>query len=270
MLGKMLNSFNIRLYDTNVIICKTYFYIVYVFSSFLPIVLILASVDRLLISSQNIGTRMYSSKRLAHFSVSCTTGFLIFSFIHIIIKVNLQEIAPSYFICYYDLERVYLNIITSFTIIFNFGFSLVMIVVCIFAFKNIRKSPIIQRQQQQQQRRIMTKRDFQLLRCLFNHNLIYIIFSIGMSLYPIYQMISFDRSKTPTEQIITDFLSNLAYLIHHVPYCINFYLYFLVSKVFQTEVKRQISRLFCRQHTLINEEEIRQVNDNAHNIITMT
>jgi len=185
IVGKTLNSFNIKLYDANVVICKIYFYTVYVFGTLLPAVLILASIDRLLISSQNVDTRLYSSKRLAYLSV----------------------------------------------------------------------------RSQSQQIRTMTKKDFQLLRCLFAHNIIYIIFSLGMSIYPVYQMISFAKIKSPIEQLISDFFLTVVYTLHHIPYCANFYIYFIISRAFRNEVKRKVSRLFRQQVIPINEEDMNNNNN---------
>ena len=52
-----------------------------------------------------------------------------------------------------------------------------MIILSIFAFKNVRHIRAIPRQQRHQIRS-MTKKDFQLLRCLFVQDIVYIIFSI--------------------------------------------------------------------------------------------
>ena len=260
IVGKTLNSFNIKLYDANVVICKIYFYTVYVFGTLLPAVLILASIDRLLISSQNVDTRLYSSKRLAYLSVSCTTIFFFLSFIHLLVKVSLQEIAPSYIICYYDLDQVYIYMIGLLSLIINCLISLTMMILCAFAFKNVRKI-IIVRRSQSQQIRTMTKKDFQLLRCLFAHNIIYIIFSLGMSIYPVYQMISFAKIKSPIEQLISDFFLTVVYTLHHIPYCVNFYIYFIISRAFRNEVKRKVSRLFRQQVVPINEEDMNNNNN---------
>ena len=101
-----------NLHNTNIVICKLYFYVSFLFGSILPTTLILASIDRLLISSQNVDTRLYSSKRLAHFSISLNTVLWMICFLHILIKVNIQELYPSYFVCYYDLSGVYIQFVS--------------------------------------------------------------------------------------------------------------------------------------------------------------
>ena len=68
-----LFGYNINLLNSSAILCKLFLYISFLFSTLLPTILVLASIDRLLISSQNVDTRLYSSKRLAYFSVSVST-----------------------------------------------------------------------------------------------------------------------------------------------------------------------------------------------------
>ncbi|CAF1008831.1 unnamed protein product [Adineta steineri] len=68
-----ITGLNINLQNTYVILCKLLYYVSFVIAMLSPTVLILASIDRLLISSQNVDTRLYSSKRLAYFSISIIT-----------------------------------------------------------------------------------------------------------------------------------------------------------------------------------------------------
>ena len=107
-----ISGFNIQLQNSNEFLCKIYFYVAFLFSYLPPTILILASIDRLLISSQNVDTRLYSSKRLAYFLISVSAGvWIIFDF-HILIKVHIQEFYPSVFVCYYDLSTTYLDFIS--------------------------------------------------------------------------------------------------------------------------------------------------------------
>ncbi|UJR12310.1 hypothetical protein I4U23_016487 [Adineta vaga] len=84
-----ITGFNINIQNSNVVLCKIFNYAAYLFSTLLPTILALASIDRLLISSQNVDTRLYSSKRLAYFSISISTLFWIIFNFHSLIKVNL-------------------------------------------------------------------------------------------------------------------------------------------------------------------------------------
>jgi hypothetical protein len=75
----------------------------------LRIVHFLGSIDRLLISSQNIDTRLHSSKRLGYLSISTSAFIWSVLFFHIPIKFNIQQFAPSVFVCYYDRSTTYLG-----------------------------------------------------------------------------------------------------------------------------------------------------------------
>ena len=189
-----VNGFEISFQNSNVVLCKVYFYISTLFATLSPTVLILASIDRLLISSQNVDTRLYSSKRLAYFSISISTVFWIIFNSHALIKVNIQEIYPSYFVCYYDLSNSYLNFVAYSTAVINVIFDVLMIILCIFAFKNVRHIRAIPREKRNQIRS-MTKKDFQLLRCLFVQNIVFIVFSSPISIYNVYDVYN-KRSNT--------------------------------------------------------------------------
>ena len=85
------NGYNINIQNSNIILCKLYFYVSFLFATLSPTILLLASIDRLLISSQNVDTRLYSSKRLAYFLISISLLFWIIFYYHLLIKVNIQE-----------------------------------------------------------------------------------------------------------------------------------------------------------------------------------
>ena len=72
-------------------------YAMYLVSNLVSTILILASIDRLLISSRNIDTRLYSSRRLAYFSVSISVFVWVAFYIHALVKVDIYEIYSSIF-----------------------------------------------------------------------------------------------------------------------------------------------------------------------------
>jgi hypothetical protein len=151
-------GYNINLQNSNVVLCKIFYYVAFFFGTVPPSVLILASIDRLLISSQKVDTRLYSSKRLAYFSISLNTFFWIVFNFHILIKVNIQELYPSVFICYYDLSKMYLEFVNYSLMVINILFWFLMIILSVFAFKNIRHIRIVPRQQRNQIRSMTKKR----------------------------------------------------------------------------------------------------------------
>lgn len=151
-------GYDIKLYNSNTILCKIYMYCTFLFSTLSPTVLILASIDRLLISSQNVNTRLYSSRRLAYFSISLSTSFWALFQLHFLIKTNIQEYYPGFFLCYYDLFKSYLDFVTFSVLGINILFCTLMSVLSLLSFQNIRYLRPIPRGQSHQLRS-MTKRN---------------------------------------------------------------------------------------------------------------
>jgi hypothetical protein len=246
-------GFNINLQNSNVILCKIYLYVEYLFATFLPTILILASIDRLLISSQNVDTRLYSSKRLAYFSVSISTVFWVVFYFHVLIKVSIQQLGPSTFICYYDLSPSYLSFVSYSSLTFVCGFCLIMIVLCLLAFKNVRRIRTVPRQQRQL--RTMTKKDFQLLRCLYVQDVVFIVFSLGATISTVYQVVTVNQVQTSLQQAIVNFTTNFCIFLNYIPYCVSFYIFLAVSKAFRNEMKRMVYKICRKDLTPIHEEE---------------
>lgn len=238
------------------------------FGTLTPTILILASIDRLLISSQNIDTRLYSSKRLAYFSISISTFFWTLYNIHALIKVNIQQIYPGVFTCTYDLSRAYLDFVTFSLATIHLVFFLLMIVLCLFAFKNVRRIRAAMRKTRIREVRSMTKKDFQLLRCLFLQDILFICFGMLLIVYYTYYAITKDRARSILEQGIISFLSRFFTFLYAIPFCANFFVYILVSKAFRFEVKRTIYRVMGKQIQPIREEEP-ATRDNAVSTIVL-
>jgi hypothetical protein len=256
ILGMMLtNSFNIYLQDTNIVLCKLYIYTSYLFVVLLPTVLILASIDRLLISSQNVDTRLYSSKRLAYFSISISVAIWSISNIHYLIKANIQEVSPSYFLCAIDLSKSYRMFVSYCLAAINLIACFIMIILCIIAFKNVRRIRAIRRDRHTHQIRSMTKKDFQLLRCLYAEDIIYIIFSIMVTSYNVYLATITDQKRTVLDQAIQNFIRHFFDLLFFIPYTSNFFVFMTISKAFRHELKCIIYKNTGKQHRSIREEE---------------
>jgi hypothetical protein len=253
-------GFNVNLQNSSSVLCKLQNYTALVFSTLLPTVLILASVDRLLISSQNVDTRLYSSKRLAYFSVGISTAFWIVFNSHILIKVNLQQFGLSHLVCDYDLSEVYTKFFNYSLMVFNCIFCILMIILSILSFKNVRRIRTIPRQQRTQIRS-MKKRDFQLLRCLFVHDVVYISVSLVSRFYSAYETVTTHQIRTPLEDAIITFLHNIFFFIYFIFYCSSFFIFISVSKAFRYELKRLIYNL-----TPLREEENRQENMGPNNV----
>ncbi|CAF1576158.1 unnamed protein product [Rotaria magnacalcarata] len=261
----LINGFDINVQNSNALLCKLFHYVGIFSSTLLPTVIILASIDRLLISSQNVDTRLYSSKRLAYFSISLSALFWLFFHIHLLIKVNIQQIGSSDWICDFDLSGSYIYFVNYSLMTFNCLFCLLMIILSILAFKNVRYIRCTPRHQRKQIRS-MTKKDFQLIRCLFVLVIVYISVSIAPTLNSVYTTATKNQIRTPLQDETVYFIANLFVFIYFTFYCSNFFIFLIVSKAFRYELKRIFFKLFDNDLAVLTEEENIQKNNEHLNV----
>jgi hypothetical protein len=81
-------------------IAKIYFYLRIVGGSTTPCYLVLASIDRALVTSIRALTRQRSTHRLAYRSIFGVTLFFILFYFYFLIIVNIYELFPNYRLCY--------------------------------------------------------------------------------------------------------------------------------------------------------------------------
>ena len=233
----LVTGYHVNIQNSNRVLCKLFYFTSYFFSPLYPIILILASIDRLLISSQNVDTRLYSSKRLAYFSISTSvTVWFLFS-LHILIKVDIRQIDPSISICYYELSKSYLDFFLYSSVFISVSIPAVMVILSILSFKNVRRIRTVPRQQRKEIRS-MTRKDFQLLRCLYAHSVVYILCSLPISFSIVRSTTVRYQNRTPLEQAVDTFLNDVGAFLHYFPYCTSFFIFVSMSKAFRYELKR--------------------------------
>jgi len=157
-------------------------------------------------------------------------------FFHILVKVNLQGFSPFSF-CFFDYSKIYSDFVNYSSFLICSLLSFAMIILSIFAFKNVQRIRSIPRQQRRQIRS-MNKKDFQLLRCLFVHNIVYIICNLFFNLYNVYSTFMTKQIQTLFQLSIYLFLFNILNFIHHISYCTSFFIFIIISKAFRNEFKR--------------------------------
>ena len=154
--------------------------------------------------------------------------------------MNLLLIGPSFYVCFPDLSPAYRQFSSYSSLIINLSFYVIMIILCILAFKNVRRIRAVPRQKRQEIR-TMTKKDFQLLRCLFVQD---IVFSIGGGIYSVFQAAAVISTQTARQQALNVFFSSFTIFLHHIPYCANFFIFISVSKTFRNALRRMIYKMF--------------------------
>jgi hypothetical protein len=139
-----------------------------------------------------------------------------------------------------------------------------MIVLCLFAFKNVRRIRMVKRENRENQVRSMTKKDFQLLRCLFVQDTVYIFSSTLLLVSYTYQITTKDQIRMVREQALLNFLSTIIRILYDIYFCSSFFVFIIVSKVFRHEFKRIIYKIFGKKLNPIREEENRPDNIEIH------
>lgn len=148
MLGYVfVYGFNIDLTMSNKFLCKIYRFLTFFPSPMSATILILASIDRLLISSQNIDIRLYSSRRLACFSMSLGTIFWSVFFVHVLIKFDIQQIAQTVFICLFDTNDFYSHFLNYSLVTINLISFFGMIILITLSYMKARQFRSMSRQQ---------------------------------------------------------------------------------------------------------------------------
>ena len=255
MLGYIfIYGFTIDLIKSSAFFCKIHRYLTFFPSVMSATILILASIDRLLITSQNVDTRLYSSKRLGYFSISIATIFWLLFFIHVLIKFDIQQMGPFVSICLFDTRDFY-NIFLDYSMVtINVVSFLMMIILSALSFKNVHRIRSIPRRQRQTGR-VMHKKDFQLLRCLFAKDIIYIICTVYISIYFLYKLDPKSRPQSNLEQEFDRFIFNLGCWILYVPSCVSFFIFITLSKAFRQSCQRLIWKMLGKDFNTSREED---------------
>jgi hypothetical protein len=194
---------------------------------------------------------------LAYFTISTSAVIWSIFCFHILIKVSTQQIYPTIFICYYDLSPFYLDFIEYSTLAISIITPAFLIILSILAFKNVRRIRAVPRQQRSQLR-TMNKKDFQLLRCLYLHNIVYIICSIVLGVGVVVGAATRYQTETLLESAVVTFLNNFGSVLHYIPYCSSFFIFVCVSKAFRQELKRFAYQICGKDLPAVREEENNQ------------
>lgn len=238
----VMTGFSVNRLTSHSILCKLFFYISYTFPSYYPIILSLAAIDRLLISSENATTRLYSSKRLAYFSIGVNAALWFVFSLHILIKVRIQDIYGTYSICYYDLSKDYLTFNSYSALIIGLLILILIVILSILSFQNVRHIQPVSLRCRSRIRPI-TKKDFQLLRSLYIHHISYIFFSVILVVSFCFDTALIYYTPNTLEQTFQSFLSNLGILIYMIPYSTSFFIFIVLSKAFRQDVKGIVYRI---------------------------
>jgi hypothetical protein len=216
-----------------------------------PFYLILASVDRVLVTSTNAGTRRHSIRRLAYMCISGVTLFWVLFHIYTLVSIDIIQVAPNYFVCYFtsDIGLLFMSYYTL--IIKAILVPLIMVTFAVWTVKNIRSirharvAPAFWVNNTAEEGGLNSTRskDRQLMLILLSDIMIYIISNSMLSGVIMYQQFTQYNVKSYEQTQIDIFLVNVSIFFNFIRFCVECYANLVVSKIFRNEFKNTI---LCR------------------------
>ena len=228
-------GFDIEPGSSNLIYCRTRYYFGFVFACLPPFYLILASIDRTLITSSNARIRQISNQSFIYKCLISLTLFWILFHIHAFFHTNIIQFGYNLFVCYFD-PGLYTILTSYYTLIVN-GI-LPPILLAIFAFLTMRN--LHHSQSMNFNGTVHSEKNLQLIRMLFTEIFICILFDFIHPSVLLYKQITQYNEKTYEITIIDQFILSLSTFILHIPYSVSFYTNLIVSKTFRKEIKKVV------------------------------
>ncbi|UJR13148.1 hypothetical protein I4U23_000172 [Adineta vaga] len=211
-----------------------------------PYYLVLASIDRALITSSTVSIRQRNSHRLAYWSLFGVTFFFILYYCHLIIIVSIYYIYQNYPLCYYTpgVYRIFSGI--NSLVIRGFLPSFLLILFGTITLKNVRRRRIQPVNVAPNMNNIPRSKDRQLLIILLVEILGYVSLAIITNIFGLYRQSTQYQLKSAHLQAIEYFLFNILYLLSLVPISLNFYIYIymIISKSFRQKTFEVLFQVF--------------------------
>ncbi|UJR32743.1 hypothetical protein I4U23_020202 [Adineta vaga] len=226
-------------------ICRLRLYAVTLFNCLSSFYLILASIDRILITSRNAITRQKSTCHRAYIFIVVGTLFWSLFHIHALILSTISQIAPNTYLCYFQ-QGAHLIFMGYYSISEEIG-ALVLLTICgLWSIRNIRVSHRVApvesfsatRSIVGQNLHSSTAKDRQLIHMLLTDISIYALFSIVFAVFLMYQQITQNQVKSGEQTTIETVIRNICLFSAGIPICLSCYTNLLVSKTFRSEAKK--------------------------------
>ncbi|CAF1465618.1 unnamed protein product [Adineta steineri] len=246
-------------------LCRVFLYTVALFNSLSSFYLILASIDRILITSRNAITRRKSTRRLAYLCIIVGTLFWALVHAHLLIFSTITQITPNSFLCYYQ-PGIHLTFMGYYSIIKEISALLLLTICGLWSIKNIHSlhhmrivlnlsvtKNVIETNSS-------SGKDRQLFSMLLMDIIIYAVFSFIFSIFLMYQQITQNQIKTSDRIQIETVIRDLCLFSAGIPFCLGCYTNLFVSKTFRTDIRyepKQILEPICgyEQEPLVSLEE---------------
>lgn len=221
----------------NLVVCRFRLYASLFFHCLSQFYLILASIDRLLITSRNALTRRRSTHRLAYECILIGTIFWALFHSHALIFTNITEILPHYFLCNFQ-QGIQSTFVTYYTLIKETLVLALMMICGLYSISNIRNIHHIRGTIMEGNLNSTTSKDRQLIFMLIMDIISYALFSFVLAIFLIYQQITQNYIKSFDQIQIENNIRRICLFSMAISCCSSFYANLIVSKTFRNEVKK--------------------------------
>ncbi|CAF1097103.1 unnamed protein product [Adineta steineri] len=251
LFGLLMTGYGIDPTSNNIALCRVRYYMNYILSCYEASCLILASIDRVLVTSPNAGTRRRSTRRLTIINIIIVCSFWAVFHIHALIFTQIVQYGTNYFVCIYQ-PGEYAVFITyySLVVIGCLPPALMTIFGC-WTVKNIRQISRVKHDASTRgagsvvigRSHTLQSKDQQLIRMLFIDILSYIACKYPVSIMLIYQQITAYVNKSDERQQIEQSILGFTSFLYFVENSIGCYTNILASKAFRAELKRILLKI---------------------------
>jgi hypothetical protein len=256
--------YNIDPVNNNTIACRIRSFLVYLSFSLSNWYILLATIDRYLISSNDNHRRQLSTIRNAYRTIGFLTILFCLLYFHILILYNIQtfENSSNHLQNYCYPQRGPYRIFSDIQLLVQFSLlpPILMSIFVILIMRNIHASHsrIANAVVAHHHARII-KRDIQLSKMLLLQVMITIICSLPLAVSQLLTTMTLTWTKTVLRLTIESFFSQIARQLAFFNCSISFYLYTLAGSQFRLEIRQLINRLtmFLCHKRLLEKRRIR-------------
>lgn len=225
--------------SSNLFLCRFRSYTMFLFDALSPSYLILASVDRVLVTSKNALTRKRSTVRLARCTIAAITLFWAAGQSHMLVLAELIAIIPGVPTCYFP-SAIHVTIVSYYSVLVRAMLMPgLMIVLGLWTVRNAQRVTPVVTNAEANTRTFHTK-DRQLIKILLTDTSVYIASNLMNSIVLLYQQFAGNLFATYTLVILNAFLLNVSVFCTYIPYCMSCYTNLLISKTFRQEMKNAL------------------------------
>jgi hypothetical protein len=238
-------GYHIDLSLYHMVICKLSIYNSLLVDVLSPCYLILASIDRILITSPNALMRRRSTQRLAYQCILGGSLFWVIFHSYALVFVNIIQFTPNYYSCYFDSSTVLIFIGYYGLVIKGVLIPSLMAICGLRTVYNIRSVRRVNMANGSTVTGPVTmgnlssvhSKDRQMILILLVDISIYLIFSLMIIVMAMYEQITQFEQKSFTQIQIELFVRYISIFSLAIPFCTVCYSNLLVSKTFRNGIK---------------------------------